>query len=123
MEQQLPQLVVGFPRKLHSACRRAVLQGQRQVVHCFLVQKKTFGRMGCVVGCASGPCPVLVAAGTQESTLQKGVVDKTLALFTALALLVRVKKMAGKQLAPATVQELKNDWQCLKLLYKENSKP
>ena len=44
-------------------------------------------------------------------------------VFTALALLVRVKKMAGKQLAPATVQELKNDWQCLKLLYKENSKP
>lgn len=43
--------------------------------------------------------------------------------FTALALLVRVKKMAGKQLAPATVQELKNDWQCLKLLCKENSKP
>ena len=44
-------------------------------------------------------------------------------VFTALALLLRVKKMAGKQLAPATVQELKNDWQCLKLLYKENSKP
>lgn len=44
-------------------------------------------------------------------------------VFTALVLLVRVKKMAGKQLAPATVQELKNDWQCLKLLCKENSKP
>ncbi len=44
-------------------------------------------------------------------------------VFTALALLVRVKKMAGKQLAPATVHELKNDWQCLKLLCKENSKP
>ena len=40
--------------------------------------------MGCVVGCASGSCPVLVAAGTQESTLQKGVVDKTLALFRLL---------------------------------------
>lgn len=44
-------------------------------------------------------------------------------VFTALTLLVRVKKMAGKQLAPATVQELKNDWQCLKLLCKENNKP
>lgn len=44
-------------------------------------------------------------------------------VLLSLVLLVRVKKMAGKQLAPATVQELKNDWQCLKLLCKENSKP
>lgn len=44
-------------------------------------------------------------------------------LFAAIVLLLRVKKMAGKQLAPATVQEIKNDWQCLKLLCKENSKP
>lgn len=44
-------------------------------------------------------------------------------VFTSLALLMRVKKMAGKQLAPATVHELKNDWQCLKLLCKENSEP
>lgn len=44
-------------------------------------------------------------------------------LVVALWLLVRAKKMAGKQLAPATVEEIKNDWQCLKLLCKENSKP
>lgn len=44
-------------------------------------------------------------------------------LLVALVLLLGVKRMAGKQLAPATVQELKNDWQCLKLLCKENSKP
>lgn len=44
-------------------------------------------------------------------------------LVVALWLLVRAKKMAEKQLAPATVEEIKNDWQCLKLLCKENSKP
>lgn len=43
-------------------------------------------------------------------------------LAGAVILLLRVKKMAGKQLAPATVEELKNDWQCLKLLCKENNK-
>lgn len=44
-------------------------------------------------------------------------------LVVALVLLGLVKRMGGKQLAPATAQELKNDWQCLKLLCKENSKP
>jgi uncharacterized membrane protein YqjE len=44
-------------------------------------------------------------------------------LLVALLLLWKVRAMAGKQLAPATVEELKNDWQCLKLLCKENSKP
>lgn len=40
----------------------------------------------------------------------------------AVVLLFRAKRMGGKQLAPATVEELKKDWQCLKLLCKENSK-
>ena len=44
-------------------------------------------------------------------------------LLIALLLLRKVSGMAGRQLAPATVEELKNDWQCLKLLCKENSKP
>ncbi len=44
-------------------------------------------------------------------------------LLVAVLLLRKVRGMAGKQLAPATVEELKNDWQCLKLLCKENSKP
>ena len=44
-------------------------------------------------------------------------------LIVALLLLYFAKRMGGKQLAPATAQELKNDWQCLKLLCKENSKP
>lgn len=44
-------------------------------------------------------------------------------LLLAVLLLLGVKRMAGKQLAPATIQELKNDWQCLKLLFQENSKP
>ena len=39
-------------------------------------------------------------------------------LALALLLLRRAKAMGGKQLAPATVEELKNDWQCLKLLCK-----
>ena len=39
----------------------------------------------------------------------------------ALLLLLRAKAMSGKQLAPATVEELKNDWQCLKLLCKGNN--
>ncbi|MBR5330796.1 MAG: phage holin family protein [Akkermansia sp.] len=39
----------------------------------------------------------------------------------ALLLLLRVRAMGGKQLAPATVEELKNDWQCLKLLCKGNN--
>lgn len=43
-------------------------------------------------------------------------------LMIAVTLLLAVKKMSGKQLAPATVAEIKNDWQCLKLLCKENSK-
>lgn len=44
-------------------------------------------------------------------------------VLIALVLLLCVKNMAGKQLAPATAEELKNDWQCLKLLCKESSKP
>lgn len=39
----------------------------------------------------------------------------------ALLLLRRARAMGGKQLAPATVEELKNDWQCLKLLCKGNN--
>lgn len=39
----------------------------------------------------------------------------------ALLLLLRARAMGGKQLAPATVEELKNDWQCLKLLCKGNN--
>lgn len=44
-------------------------------------------------------------------------------LLVAIMLLRGVRRMGGKQLAPATVQELKNDWQCLKLLCQEKSKP
>ena len=44
-------------------------------------------------------------------------------LLVAVWLLLRFRAMAGKQIAPATIQEIKNDWQCLKLLCKENSKP
>ena len=44
-------------------------------------------------------------------------------LLVAVLLLQQVRRMAGKKLAPATVEELKNDWQCLKLLCKENSRP
>ena len=44
-------------------------------------------------------------------------------LLVGILLLIGVKQMAGKKLAPATAQELRNDWQCLKLLCKENSKP
>ena len=39
----------------------------------------------------------------------------------ALLLLLCAKAMSGKQLAPATMEELKNDWQCLKLLCKGSS--
>ena len=42
-------------------------------------------------------------------------------LLVAVLLLRKVRSMAGKQLAPATVEELKNDWQCLKLLCKGNN--
>lgn len=41
----------------------------------------------------------------------------------AIMLLLRVKAMSGKRLAPATAEELKKDWQCLKLLCQEKSKP
>lgn len=44
-------------------------------------------------------------------------------LIVAFLLLLRVKAMSGKQLAPATIEELKNDWQCLKLLCKGNNEP
>lgn len=44
-------------------------------------------------------------------------------LLIAAMLLWKVRAMAGKQLAPATVEELKNDWKCLKLLCQKNSKP
>lgn len=51
------------------------------------------------------------------------VVVFLLNLLVGTLLLTAVKRMAGKKLAPATAQELRNDWQCLKLLCKENSKP
>ena len=51
------------------------------------------------------------------------VVVFLLNLLVGIWLLMVVKRMAGKKLAPATAQELRNDWQCLKLLCKENSKP
>lgn len=41
----------------------------------------------------------------------------------AVVLLLMVKSMSGKRLAPATAEELKNDWQCLKLLCKGNKEP
>lgn len=44
-------------------------------------------------------------------------------LVLACLLLRAVRRMGGKKLAPATAQELKNDWECLKLLCKESSKP
>lgn len=44
-------------------------------------------------------------------------------VLVAVLLLRGAIRMGGKKLAPATVQELENDWQCLKLLCKENSKP
>lgn len=44
-------------------------------------------------------------------------------LLVALRLLSLFKAMRGKQLAPATVEELRKDWQCLKLLCKESNKP
>lgn len=51
------------------------------------------------------------------------VVVFLLNLLVGIWLLMAVKRMAGKKLAPATAQELRNDWQCFKLLCKENSKP
>ena len=43
-------------------------------------------------------------------------------LLLAAVLVRQACRMGGKQLAPATRQELQNDWQCLKLLIKESSK-
>ena len=44
-------------------------------------------------------------------------------LVAALLLLLMVRGMGGKKLAPITAQELRNDWECLKLLCKGSSKP
>lgn len=44
-------------------------------------------------------------------------------VVVAAVLLLMVKSMSGKRLAPATAEELKNDWQCLKLLCKGNKEP
>lgn len=44
-------------------------------------------------------------------------------VVVAVMLLLMVKSMSGKRLAPATAEELKNDWQCLKLLCKGNKEP
>lgn len=44
-------------------------------------------------------------------------------LLIALLLLRKVSGMAGRQLAPATVEEIKNDWKCLKMLCQKNSRP
>lgn len=44
-------------------------------------------------------------------------------LLVAVLLLIRARAMSGKKLAPATIEELKNDWQCLKLLFKGNNEP
>lgn len=43
-------------------------------------------------------------------------------LVAALLLLLMVRRMGGKKLAPLTAQELRNDWECLKLLCKGSSK-
>ena len=68
-------------------------------------------------------CAVLVAALSLWLGLVWAlVIVCALNVVVAAALLFCVRRMGGKQLAPATVQELKNDWQCLKLLCKENSK-
>lgn len=44
-------------------------------------------------------------------------------VVVAVVLLLMAKSMSGKRLAPATAEELKNDWQCLKLLCKGNKEP
>ena len=43
-------------------------------------------------------------------------------ILLVVILLLIARKHANKQIAPQTVQELKKDWECLKLLTKGNSK-
>jgi uncharacterized membrane protein YqjE len=62
--------------------------------------------LGCYIGMVGGLAVVAV-----------------LNLLIAMLLIRQVRRMAGRKLAPATMEEIRNDWQCLKLLFKENSKP
>ncbi len=69
-------------------------------------------------------CAFLVAVLTLwlDIVWSLGIVS-LLNVLVAVWLLRRFRAMGGKRLAPATVEELKNDWQCLKLLCKGNNEP
>jgi uncharacterized membrane protein YqjE len=68
-------------------------------------------------------CALLaVALGLYIGIVCSLAVVVVLNILVAGALLYGAVKMGGKKLAPATVEELRNDWQCLKLLFKESSK-
>lgn len=110
----------------HTGALGALLSEEVKEYTAHQVQRLIMAILGCVL--LLGSYFVLCALVTVLLAMYIGLpwslgIVFLLNLLAGVLLLVGVKRMAGKKLAPATVQELRNDWQCLKLLCKENSKP
>lgn len=110
----------------HTGALGALLSEEVKEFAAHQLQRLIMAILGCVLllGAYFVLCALLVVllALYMELAWALGLVF-LLNLLVGLLLLVGVKRMAGKKLAPATAQELRNDWECLKLLCKENSKP
>lgn len=110
----------------HTSALSALLSAEIKEYAAHQVQRLIMVVLACVLllGAYFAFCAVLVALLCLWLHLVWSlVIVCALNGGVAFLLLLRVKRMGGKQLAPATVEELKNDWQCLKLLCKESSKP
>lgn len=110
----------------HTGALGALLSEEVKEYTAHQMQRLIMAILGCVL--LLGSYFVLCALVTVLLAMYIGLpwslgIVFLLNLLAGVLLLVGVKRMAGKKLAPATVQELRNDWQCLKLLCKENSKP
>lgn len=110
----------------HTSALGALLSEEIKEYTAHQVQRLVMVVLACILllGAYFVFCAVLAAVlCLWLSLVWSLVIVCALNVVLAVVLLLCVKRMGGKQLAPATVQELKNDWQCLKLLCKENSKP
>ena len=110
----------------HTGALGLLLSAEVKEYAAHQVQRLVMAVLACVLllGAYVAFCAVLtVLFSTWLGWLWALSVVCLLNLVVAVLLMMIVKSMGGKRLAPATVEELKNDWQCLKLLCKENKEP
>ena len=110
----------------HTGALGALFSAEVKEYAAHQVQRLVMAVLACVLllGAYVAFCAVLtVLFSTWLGWLWALSVVCLLNLVVAVLLMMIVKSMGGKRLAPATVEELKNDWQCLKLLCKENKEP